>query len=257
MPGLDPPRLRALIVDDERLSRQRLKRMLAAHPDVEVLPECRNGAEAIAAIRAHAPDILFVDVEMPGTDGFAVLDAITGPCPAIVFVTAHSQYAVRAFETSVIDYLLKPFDEARFERALARAKDRVRQQHRTDLTAELRALLQGAGGRDRPLERITVRDGDKAVFVKVAEIDWIEAESNYVRLHVGSGSHLLREALSSIEGRLDPRHFRRIHRSTIVNTDAISELRSWFHGEYRLVLRSGVELKLSRSYRKNVEDLLP
>jgi two-component system LytT family response regulator len=252
-----PRRFRALIVDDERLSRQRLKRMLAGDPEIEVLAECRSGEEAITAVRAHAPDILFLDVEMPEVDGFAVLDSIVGPCPAIVFVTAHPHYAVRAFETPVLDYLLKPFDEGRLSRAVARAKERLQQQERADLTAQLRSALEVARNRERPTERIVVRDGDKAVFVKVSDVDWIEAESNYVRLHLGKSSHLVRETLSVLEQRLDSRQFRRIHRSTIVNVEAIRELHSWFHGEYRVLLKSGTELKLSRSYKKNLEDLLP
>jgi two-component system, LytTR family, response regulator len=257
MPETTPRRWRALIVDDERLSRQRLKRMLASDAELELLAECRNGAEAQAAIRAHAPDLLFLDIEMPEQDGFAVLDAIEGPCPAIIFVTAHPQYAVRAFETPVLDYLLKPFDERRLASAVARAKARLQQQERADLTAELRSALESARTRGRAPDRIVVRDGDKALLVKVGDVDWIEAESNYVRLHLGKTSHLVRETLSVLEQRLDPKQFRRIHRSTIVNVEAIHELHSWFHGEYRLLLRSGVELKLSRNYKKNVEDLLP
>lgn len=246
-----------MIVDDERLSRQRLKRMLSNDPEVEVLAECQNGEEAISAIRAHAPDMLFLDIEMPEQDGFAVLDAIEGPCPAVVFVTAHPHYAVRAFETPVLDYLLKPFDESRLARAVSRAKERLQQEERADLTAQLRTALESARAAARAPDRIVVRDGDKAVFVRAADIDWVEAEANYVRLHVGKASHLLRETLSVLEQRLPARQFRRIHRSTIVNVDAIRELHSWFHGEYRVLLRSGAELKLSRNYKKNLEDLLP
>lgn len=246
-----------MIVDDERLSRQRLKRMLSNDPEVEVLAECQSGEEAISAIRAHAPDMLFLDIEMPEQDGFAVLDAIEGPCPAVVFVTAHPHYAVRAFEAPVLDYLLKPFDESRLARAVSRAKERLQQEERADLTAQLRTALESARAAARAPDRIVVRDGDKAVFVRAADIDWVEAEANYVRLHVGKSSHLLRETLSVLEQRLPARQFRRIHRSTIVNVDAIRELHSWFHGEYRVLLRSGAELKLSRNYKKNLEDLLP
>lgn len=257
MPQPTASRWRALIVDDERLSRQRLKRMLAAFAEIDVVAECHNGEEAIAALRMHSPDILFLDIEMPEQDGFAVLDAIEGPGPAIVLVTAHPHYAVRAFETPVLDYLLKPFDEPRLARAVARAKERLQQLERADLGAELRRALETARNPTRSPERIVVRDGDKAIFVKLSDVDWIEAESNYVRLHLGKSSHLVRETLSVLEQRLDPARFRRIHRSTIVNIEAVRELHSWFHGEYRVLLRGGHELKLSRSYRKNVEDLLP
>jgi two-component system LytT family response regulator len=250
-------RLRVLIVDDERLSRRRLKRMLAANEDIEVVAECANGDEATAAIQAHAPDILFLDIEMPEKDGFAVLAALTAPCPAVVFVTAHAHYALRAFETPVLDYLLKPFDAKRLARAVARARERVQQKRHPDLTAELRLLLENARRPSAAAERIAVREGDKATLVKVRDIDWIEAESNYARLHVGKSSHLVRDTLSAIAERLDSVQFRRIHKSAIVNVDAIRELHAWFHGEYRLLLRSGAELKLSRNYKKNVEDLLP
>ena len=231
--------------------------MLAADTEIAVVAECRNGKEATDAIRRHAPDILFLDIEMPEQDGFAVLESVSTPSPALILVTAHPHYAVRAFETPALDYLLKPFDEKRLARAVARVKERVRQKLPVDLTAELRRLLERARQPTMSADRIAVRDGDKAVLVRVRDVDWIEAESNYVRLHVGKSSHLVRETLVALEERLDTAQFRRIHRSTIVNVDAIRELHSWFHGEYRLLLRSGAELKLSRNFKKNVDDLLP
>jgi two-component system, LytTR family, response regulator len=247
---------RAGIVDDEPLARRRLARLLADDAEIEVAFQARNAAEAIAAVERRPPDLLFLDVEMPGQDGFSVLDAVQGAHTVVIFVTAHGEHALRAFDTAALDYLLKPFDAKRLSRALARAKERLSQH---DVGAQLGAVLQqlqGLSDRDRSPARLLVREGERAFFIQLTDVDWIEAESNYVRLHMGSTSHLLREPMGALEARLDRARFRRIHRSSIVNLDRIRELQTWFHGEYRVMMCSGAELRVSRRYRKNIEDLL-
>jgi two-component system, LytTR family, response regulator len=247
---------RAIVVDDEQLARQRLVRLLATDPDIKVVAQCRNADEAIAALAAHDPDLVFLDIEMPQKDGFAVIDALGGARIAVIFVTAHPHHAVRAFEGPALDYLLKPFDAARLAKAVTRAKERLAQADASAVTVDLRDLLQRLKGGDRRPDRFLVKDGERAVFVKFQDVDWIEAESNYVLLHVGTTTHILRETLTAVEQRMDPASFRRIHRSTIVNLDRVREMHAWFHGEYRVILHSGAELRLSRRYKKNIEDLI-
>ncbi|HKQ05942.1 MAG TPA: LytTR family DNA-binding domain-containing protein [Blastocatellia bacterium] len=248
--------IRTLIVDDEPLARRRIRRMLARHADVEVIGECANGSEAVAAIREQQPALVFLDVQMPEADGFAVLERIAAnEAPLIIFVTAYDQYAVRAFEVHALDYLLKPFDRRRFDNALQRAKSRLTSD-RSDVTERTLALLEALRAQQSHLERMVIKAGGRAFFLKTEEIDWIEAEGKYVRLHVGRESHLVREAISQIEAQLDPKRFMRIHRSTIVNLDRVRELQPWFHNDYRVILRDGTELMLSRSCRKRLGELL-
>jgi len=225
--------LRVLIVDDERLARAKLRGYLAAEPDVEVAGECGSGAEAVAAIRQLHPDVVFLDVEMPAGTGFDVLAQVGAAAMAVVFVTAHDEYAVRAFEVEALDYLLKPFDRTRLRRALARARASV-----------------------RPLTRIMVRAGDRIRFVPVEAIDWIEAADNYATIHAGADEHLLREALVRLEARLDPAHFSRVHRRLIVNLDAITGMRALTHGDQEVVLRTGVRLPVGRSHRTRFLELI-
>ncbi|HEY9232711.1 MAG TPA: LytTR family DNA-binding domain-containing protein [Blastocatellia bacterium] len=249
-------KIRTLIVDDEPLARRRILRMLARHPDVEVIGECANGREAIAAIRDQQPALVFLDVQMPEVDGFAVLDAVGGrEMPLIIFVTAYDQYAVRAFEVHALDYLLKPFDRRRFDIALQRAQSRLLSE-RSDVSERALALLEELRAQQRHLDRMVIKAGGRAFFIKTEEIDWIEAEGKYVRLHVGRESYLVREAISQIEAQLDAKRFLRIHRSTIVNLDRVRELQPWFHNDYRVILRDGTELMLSRSCRKRLGELL-
>ena len=218
--------LRVLIVDDERLAREKIRGYLAGEPDVEIVGECASGGEAVAAIRARRPDVVFLDVQMPGGGGFDVLADVGAAAMAVIFVTAHDEYAVQAFEGDALDYLLKPFDRPRFRRALARARAAV-----------------------RPLGRLMVREGDRIRLVPVAEIDWIEAADNYVTVHAGGREHLLREALSHLWGRLDPTRFARIHRRAIVNLEAVTEVRALPHGDREVTLRDGVRLPVGRSFR--------
>lgn len=249
--------IRAAIVDDEPLARRRIRSLLVEARDVEVIAECANGKEAIRAIEESPPDLLFLDIQMPEIDGFDVLRAVgVGRVPVVIFVTAYDQFALRAFEAHALDYLLKPFDDERFEAALQRARERIRQQQGGDLDRRLRALLEEVRGGRGYLQRLVVPTGNRSVFVRTEEIDWIEAERNYIRLHVGGRAHLLRGNLSRIESALDPAAFCRIHRSTIVNIDRIQAVESLFRGEYLVVLHDGTRLTSGRSYRRNLHHVM-
>ena len=260
-------KMRVVIVDDEPLARSRIRRLLAAERDAEIVAECTNGREAIEAVREHKPDLLILDVQMPELDGFDVLGALDpAQVPAVIFVTAYDQYAVQAFEVHALDYLLKPFDAERFHKAVERARAQVAgvtgdgssgrlMQLLEQLTAEQRELEQIISRRaDKYLDRMMIKSGGRVFFVKVEEIDWIEAAGNYVRLHVARDSFLLRETMNSVESKLDPDHFLRIHRSTIVNLDRIREMQPWFSGEYVVIMKDGTQLKLSRGYRDKLPD---
>jgi two-component system, LytTR family, response regulator len=250
-------KLTTLVVDDEPLARERLMGLLSAEADVEVLGECRDGEEAVSAIHERHPDLVLLDVEMPRMNGFQVIDTI-GPdrMPMVIFVTAYDQHAIHAFEVRALDYLLKPFDRERFTDALQRARTQIESQTNGDLGRRLIALMKDLK-RDPPkTDRLVVKSGGRLFFLRADEIDWIEAAGNYVRLHVGGQSHLLRETMNAIEARLDPERFFRIHRSRIVNVERIQEMQPWLNGEYSIVLRSGVRLTLSRGYRERLQDRL-
>jgi two-component system LytT family response regulator len=247
--------IRTVIADDEPLARERLRTLLAAEPDVELVAECGDGREAAETLARQGPDLLFLDVEMPELDGFGLLEALVpGQAPLVVFVTAYPHYAVRAFEAAAADYLLKPFDRERFARTMTRVRERLRSGG--ELPAELAALLRQLGSRPAGLGHIPVRAGQETVLVKVEHIDWIESAGNYVTLHVGPREHLLRETLSDLESRLSPHQFVRVHRSAIVNLDRIQSLTATPHGDHRVRLRDGRELTLSRTYRARLEQLL-
>jgi len=244
--------LRVLIADDEPLARRGLRGWLLGDAEVEIIGEARHGAEALAMTRAHHPDLLFLDVQMPGLDGLGVLNELGPDLPqAVVFVTAYDQYALRAFDHHAVDYLLKPVDEERFRVALARARERVRVR-RPD--PGLRALLEEL----RPdatewLERIPARSGSKVTLVSVGEVEWFEAADNYVRLHTAGRRHVVRETMKALESRLDPRRFVRVHRSAIVALGQIRELEALPSGDYRITLRSGATVALSRTYVEEFE----
>jgi len=249
--------IRAVIVDDEPLARRRIRRLLAHDAEVDVIGDCGNGEQAIEIIQNLKPNLLLLDVQMPEIDGFGVLESIEpSQMPLVIFVTAYDQYALRAFEVSAVDYLVKPFDRARFEKALKRAKSRLAVEHPGDFGEKTLALLEELKAKSNHVERLVIKAGGRAFFLKTEEIDWIEAEGKYVRLHVGKESYLLREAIGSMEAQLDPKRFPRIHRSSIVNIDRVRELQPWFHNEYRVVLNDGTELMLSRSCRKKLSELL-
>ena len=253
----EPKAIRALIVDDEPLGRTVIREMLRRDPDFAVVGECANGHEAIAAISNERPDLVFLDVQMPEVDGFAVLAGLDAErLPMIIFVTAYDQYAVAAFEVHAVDYLLKPFDRERFGKALQRAKIQLQRESANDVSQRILALLEEQRAKTKCLERLVIKHNGRVFFLKTEEIDWISAEGNYVNLHVKKDSYLLRETISSLEAQLDPQKFARIHRSQIVNIDRIRELRHWSHGEYQVILHDGVELMLSRSYREKLHSLL-
>jgi two-component system LytT family response regulator len=247
--------LRVLIVDDEELARQRIRRLLAREEDVEVIAEACDGAQAVETIRALTPDLVFLDVQMPEVDGFAVLERLRpDPAPAIVFVTAHDDYAVRAFEVHAVDYIRKPFDASRFKAAFARARERLAGAAAAERARKLDALLaQVEAHPPRSRERIMIRSDGRLYFVRIDDIDWVEAAGNYVKLHVGRDTHLMRETMAGIEKLLDPSRFLRIHRSAIVNLDRVREMQPWFSGEYTVILRDGTQLRLSRVYRDRLE----
>jgi two-component system, LytTR family, response regulator len=249
-------KIRAMIVDDEPLARRHIRRLLDRNSDVEVIADCANGRECVAAIKEFAPDLIFLDVQMPEADGFSVFDSVGAEeMPLVIFVTAYDQYALQAFEVNALDYLLKPFDRKRFDKALERAKSRLLSE-RNGINQRALAILEELKARTNRSARILIKSGGRAFFLKVDEIDWIEAEGKYVRLHVGRESYLLREAISNIEAQLDPKKFPRIHRSTIVNIERVRELQALFNNEYHVILHDGTELTLSHSYRKKLGDLL-
>jgi two-component system LytT family response regulator len=256
-------KIKALIVDDEPLARQNIRLLLKDDPDVELIGECGSGAEAIRAIRREQPDLLFLDIQMPEMSGFEVLEKIsTGPIPAIIFVTAFDQYAIKAFEVHALDYLLKPFDDTRFEKALRQAKDQIEQREISQLSQRLIALLEDRDSSSirtvKPLyiSRLMIKSTSRVFFLKVDDIDWIEAADYYVKLHQGKRAHLLRETMNDLETKLDPGRFIRIHRSAIVNLDRVKEMHPHFNGEYIVILQDGTELKLSRSRREQLQQLL-
>lgn len=261
--GGDDRRLRVLLVDDEPLVRRGLRAFLAGEPDVAVVGEARDGNEAVDRIRSLRPDIVFLDVQMPERDGFAVLAALAPEeRPWVVFVTAYDAYAVRAFDVHAVDYLVKPFDEERFRVALGR----VRARHvaardaasagapppAADLDALLRALRAAPAG-GQHLERLLVKERDRTAVVPVDEVDWFEAADNYVRLHTRAGTPLVRETIKMLDASLDPRRFARVHRSAIVRLAQVRALEPLFHGEMAVVLRDGTRLTLGRTHRAEFE----
>jgi two-component system LytT family response regulator len=251
-------RIRALVVDDEPVARDRLVRLLEQQRDIDLVGQCSNGLETVTAIEQLSPDLVFLDVQMPEMDGFEVVRALeAGRVPAVVFVTAYDEYAVRAFEVHALDYLLKPFSSVRFRATLAHAREQL-DRHRTgDLgrrLLELAPTLWEKSGAPKTADRLLVRSTGRVHFVRTSEIDWCEAAGNYVRLHVGEESHLFRETMNGLESKLDPQHFVRIHRKTIVNVERIEELRSSLAGECTVHLRNGAKLTLSRGYREGFQE---
>jgi two-component system LytT family response regulator len=250
-------RLRVLVVDDEPLARQGLKLLLGHQPQVQSVAEARNGREAVALIRELKPDLVILDVQMPRTDGFAVVHAIgAGRMPPVIFVTAHDQYAIRAFEVAAIDYLLKPVTKERFAVAFERAIGRLQGLPHEESTRQVLAMLDAVANPPRPLERFAVRSGERTLFVPVDDVEWIEAFQNYVRLHAGPAAHLLHVPLNTIEGVLAPDRFLRIHRSHIVNLRRIAQLWSIAHGQYVVELESGHRLQSGRTYSERIRRAL-
>jgi len=254
--------IRALIVDDEPLARERIRDLLAAEPDIEVVGECGDGAEAVAAIEDLSPQIVFLDIQMPEMTGFEVLETLGADrVPAVIFVTAYDQYALDAFDIHAIDYLLKPFDRARFSWALDRAR-RLIGAHgdgadaAADLAERLRSLLADVDRDRRYLKRLAVKSGGRVYFLQLDQVEWIESAGNYARLHEGGRSHLVRTTLKRLVETLDPDRFLRISRSAIVNLDFVRELQPWFRGGYVVVLTSGEKQRTGRKYQESVNRLL-
>jgi two-component system LytT family response regulator len=249
-------RFKVLIVDDERLSRQRIRRLLAFEPDCEIAGECSDGAEAVRALARERPDILFLDVQMPELDGFEVVRSLHQTEPLIIFISAYDEYALRAFDVHAFDYLLKPFDRKRFRESLQRARTQLTRNRSEFSDNRLLTLVEQLTSNHKLPDRVAIRNNGRVVFMKVDEIDWVEASDNYVCLHCGKETHILRETMSQLEIRLDPARFLRVHRSTIVNLDRIKELQPWFRGDYRVILRDGTELTLTKSHREKLESRL-
>jgi len=249
--------IRVLIVDDEPLARDRLRRLLGEEKDLEIVGEASNGAQAVETIRAHRPDLVLLDVQMPELDGFGVLTTLKSeevPLPAIIFTTAYDKFAVKAFEVHAVDYLLKPFDQERLVDALVKARRQIESAEPDTLRAKLNELLSEVKPKTAIAERISIKADGRIILIKPTEIDWIEAADNYVSLHLGKSVHLLRETMNSMEARLDPAKFLRISRSMIVNTERVKELHPLFHGDYALILHDGTKLNSSRNYRDQLKD---
>ena len=250
--------LRVLVVDDEAPARRKLLRLLRDEPAVEIAGEADSGEAAIAAIKKQRPDLAFLDVQMPGLDGFGVIQSLNAakiPLPRVIFVTAHDRFALRAFEVHAFDYLLKPVDEERFREALRRA--RTRHEKSTDgYSSRLGAMLEQLEREKSLPDRFLVQEGSRSIFVAVKEISWVEADRNYVLLHCGKKTHTLRSTLDAVQNTLDPKLFVRINRGTLVRLDAIGELLPWFHGEYKVMLHDNTELRWSRRYVSQRPELL-
>src|SRR6185295_414215 len=250
-------KIKTIIVDDEPPARRNLRALLKPAADIDLVKECGNGRDAVEYIRALEPDLVFLDVQMPEMNGFEVLEQLSGqPLPVIIFVTAYDRYALKAFEVSALDYLLKPFDDARFHKALAQARQQIEQQDASELGRKFLSLM---GTRDvkpgatpRYLTQLMIKTAGRVLFIRAEEIDWIEAYDNYLRLHVGGKAHLLRQTMNELEAGLNPDQFARIHRSTIVNLDRVKELHPHFN-EHVVILRDGTELKLSRTRKEWLE----
>jgi two-component system LytT family response regulator len=250
-------KIRTMIVDDEPMARERIAGLLSQEQDIEVIGQCADGQQAISAIQQQNPDLVFLDVQMPAVNGFGVIQQVGADrMPPVVFVTAYDEYALRAFEVHAIDYLLKPFGRDRFQQTLAHARAHLERRRAGDLGKRLLALVQDIKPEPQKLDRLVVKSGGRVFFLRTDEIEWVEAAGNYVRLHLEKESHLFRETMNGMEGRLDPRRFVRIHRSRIVNSDRIKELQPWFNGEYVVVLQNGTRLTLSRGYREKLQDRL-
>jgi two-component system, LytTR family, response regulator len=247
--------IRALIVDDEPLARQSVRRLLKNHPDIFVLDECGDGQSAVATILSHRPDLVFLDVQMPELDGFAVVNRIgVEHMPATIFVTAYDQYALAAFDANALDYLLKPFGKARFDRALSRVRERLAAHPDPEIIQRLLRTIASSAGKIY-VDRLPVAENGRIVLLKTREIQWIESAGNYARVHISSRHYEIRETLTNLERKLNPRDFVRIHRSTIVNLQYIKEVHPWFHGYHVVLLENGQELRMSR-YQTEIAERL-
>ncbi len=251
------PEIRTIIADDEPLGRKKLRILLAAEPGVHVVAECRDGQRTIAALKDYEPDLLLLDIQMPGANGFEVLESVPpDKLPVVIFTTAYDQYAIRAFESHALDYLLKPFDQERLHHAIERARAEILKTTGSQVASRVLDFLNEAKPKSPVEKRLVIKAGGRVVFLDLDEIEWVEAAANYVKLNVGKDSYLLRERIGRVSERLDPGQFVRIHRSIIVNVDKIKELQPCNSGEYIVVLKSGKELSSSRGYRAGLQHLI-
>jgi len=251
--------IRAVIVDDEAPARTRLRQLLRDEPGVAIIAECATGRQALETIQRTAPDLVFLDVQMPGLNGLEVCENLVAsgsPLPMLIFVTAHDQHALKAFEFHAADYLLKPCDRDRFSRALHHARSRLRSGAHAASPQDLTALLAALRQESQKGDRLVFKQNGRVVFIRIETIDWVESDGNYVRIHVGSASHHFRETLSALESQLPAGKFMRISRSTIVNLDRIKECQPLFYGDYVVILQNGSKLSMSRNYRDRLEALL-
>src|SRR6266705_6046678 len=249
-----PSKIRTLIVDDQLMARELLRRMLKAEGDIEIVGMPASGPEAVAAINTLAPDLVFLDVRMPELDGFGVLAQIDAArMPIIIFVTANDDFALRAFDVHALDYLVKPCTMDRFQTALSRARNQIHRKQAGEIQRRLTALLEDLKEQPKLAERLPVKSEGRIIFVRLADVDWVEAADNYVKLHVGNESHMLRDTMTALETKLPSNRFLRISRSTMVNVEQIKELHPMFHGEYSVILRNGARLTLTRGYRDKLE----
>jgi two-component system, LytTR family, response regulator len=250
-------KLRTLIVDDELLARRKIRAFLQEHAEFQVVGECADGEQAVAAISTLRPDLLFLDVQIPGRNGFEVLDCSKDKePPEVIFVTAFDKYAVRAFEVRALDYLLKPFNKARFAEALNRFHERRTRVNGVDRKQELKSALQEIQRESRDSERILIKSGSRIIFLRKGLIEWVEAQGDYVKFHIGKENYMLRETMTAVAERLDSARFVRIHRSRIVNLDHVREIRPQFGGDYSVLMRDGTELTMSRTYRASLQSAL-
>lgn len=250
-------KIRVVIVDDESPARRKIQRFLSVEEDFEVIAQASTGIEALNIITQEKPDLVFLDVQMPGLNGFEVVEALDiQPLPQIVFTTAFDQFALRAFEVHALDYLLKPFEQSRFKSVLQHAKRRFEQLKRDDLTEKMSHLLEELRGRSTYAERLLVNSGNRALLLVVTQIDWIEAAKNYVNLHVGNETYLMRGTIEGLYQKLNPSQFLRVNRSHIVNLESIKELQPWFHGEYKIILKNDKEISWSRRFMDKNSDLI-
>lgn len=257
--------IRTILVDDEGIARRRLRRLLAPHHDVVVVAECSGGRAAVEAIEKQNPDLIFLDVQMPDLDGFGVLRELDGKAfPAVIFVTAYDQYALNAFEAAALDYLLKPYTPQRFTQALDRARKWIDSTDRAEGDDRLRRLIrevlherpsgETAATDSQKLDRFVAKRQGRTQFVRADEVDWIESDGNYIRLHAGTASHLVRGTIATCEERLDSKQFVRVHRRYIVNMERIREVQPWFGGDYVILLKNGQQVRLSRTYREHFQN---
>lgn len=267
-------KIRAILVDDEPLANRGMRIRLEEFAEIEIVGECANGREAVREIKSKSPDLVFLDIQMPGLDGFGVVRALIGaPAPLIIFVTAYDKYAIDAFEANALDYLVKPVDEERLKDAIHRAREAIRQRSAANRESKLVELLASLSDEDRDQikelikdpawsqkerysERLSFRDGAKVVMLDADDIDWIDAAGDYMCIHAGGKTHIIRETMKTLQQRLDPSRFQRIHRSAIVNVKKVKELHPHSNGEYFVILENGSELKLSRSYKEVVQRFL-